>query len=311
LAPGDTALHRLSVPPINIVNDDPEGTVLWESPTETIELTCWVDEYHHPAENVHIYLNPLNFAHMTKDLQIEVFINGESYELTNSIEGFDTGWKIKGCKDVCSPDFDPNSKRAFTYSVVLRKGTPRGEEMSGSIFEGLDIAAALFQFDGEQGINGGGPAQFGKNNYRVELPVSNIKYLPCTSLISISPSVIDFGEISIQQDAVDEVIDEIPFNVLEHRTCTLPYAIEGMFWTTDGKLSEAKTLVPADNHSVGISIVDVKRNSALDFSRWFPLTETTSTVNNKREFLARLKWAAPHPVPGAFNAGAVLEIRYR
>lgn len=139
------------------------------------------------------------------------------------------------------------------------------------------------------------------------------RYAPCASTVSISPSTIDFGPISTSGAKAGATILETPFTITEQRSCDAVYGVSGSLEPLNATLSsDWKTLIPTDNDSVGITILDASDQTGILFKREFVLSPTGSSFqSNSREFLARLKWMDDKPKLGRFNAGATLNIYYR
>lgn len=107
-------------------------------------------------------------------------------------------------------------------------------------------------------------------------------------------------------------IKEVPFTINEQRTCSSAYSLIGQLEPLKSTLpANDYTLVPTDNTSVGIRLIDSANQQPMAFQKEFVLTPTTTSINNTRSFAARLIWMTASPTVGAFNAGAILNVYYK
>lgn len=286
-----------------IPNSLPAGTILWRQPTQTISVECWVDFQGNPSENIYFYMNP-NRVDLGKDIEIGVTYQGKDY-LYSSLTGgkLDIGWTVAGCPKGDTCGWQKESK-AMTYSLFFVKKSPAGDNKEGPITSLANYRA--FQFDGVGGVRPG-------ESYNVTVNgLNKFRYLPCESSINIQPSVINFGAIRTSGAKVGATIKEVPFTITEQRTCNAAYGLGGYLEPLTATLNTAQdTLVPTDNKSVGISLINEDDQRALFFKKEFLLTPKTTSTTNTHNFLARLKWMSATPTFGEFNAGATLDIFYK
>ncbi len=286
-----------------IPNSLPAGTVLWRQPTQRINVQCWVDIQGSPGENIYFYMNP-NRVDLGKDIEIGVTYEGKDY-LYSSLTGgkLNIGWWVNGCPANDNCGWQKESK-AMTYSLFFVKKSPAGDNKEGPITSLSDYRA--FQFDGVGGVRPG-------VSYNVTVKgLNKFRYLPCESSINIQPSVIDFGAIRTSGAKVGATIKDVPFTITEQRTCNAAYGLGGYLEPLTGTLSSSQdTLIPTDNKSVGISLINEDDQRALLFKKEFVLTPKTTSTTNSHNFLARLKWMTATPSFGEFNAGATLDIFYK
>lgn len=286
---------------IAVPNSLPAGTVLWRQATKTISVECWVDIAGRPAENIYFYMNPSR-VDLGKDIEIGVTYQGKDY-LYSSLTGgkLDIGWRVDGCTENCGWQKETKS---MSYSLFFVKKSPAGDNKEGPIAP-FAIHRA-FQFDGAGGARPG-------SSYNVIISgLNKFRYLPCESLIKIHPNVINFGAIRASGAVVGATIKEVPFTITEQRTCNAAYGLGGYLEPLTATLSAAQdTLIPTDNKSVGISLINEVDQSPLIFKKEFVLTPKTTSTTNSHNFLARLKWMSATPEFGEFNAGATLDVFYK
>ncbi|WP_198454049.1 hypothetical protein, partial [Listeria monocytogenes] len=84
---------------------------------------------------------------------------------------------------------------------------------------------ALFQFDGVGGINNLG----GRNLRMYALGMNNLRYVACTSTLSISPKTLNFQILQSQFAAQNLVIKELPFSITANKSCNSAYGLNAMF----------------------------------------------------------------------------------
>ncbi|HEJ7271633.1 MAG: hypothetical protein E7F77_13330 [Serratia marcescens] len=152
--------------------DLPLGTVLWTSSTRTRSVTC-DPELNPYGEFVHFYGNPQNQSIM-KGVGMGIIYNGR-----------DLGVVSPGHKIATNVWVDSGHPKRATYKfqVYLKK--------IGNISGRSADEIAVFQLDGEQGLNGGEGS-----NYRYILTgLNNIKVTHCSVSI-VAPAELDFGSIS-------------------------------------------------------------------------------------------------------------------
>ncbi len=167
---------------------------------------------------------------------------------------------------------------------------------------------ALFQFDGVGGINNLG----GRNLRMNALGMNNLRYVACTSTLSISPKTLNFQILQSQFAAQNLVIKELPFSITANKSCNSAYGLNAMFIpASNTTLSSTDTLLAKDNPTVGIRLLNEDR-SVISIGKEFefiPYTPTQTTVT--KNFLAQLRWMTSRPILGPFNATAAIEVYYK
>ncbi|MDA8481690.1 fimbrial protein [Pseudomonas resinovorans] len=281
----------------------PEGTILWRQPTRTLTVECWVDIPGHPSEKVYFYPNP-DKRDLGDDIEVGVTFQGKDY-LYSSLPGgkLDIGWYVRGC--AAEPCGIQKERKRLTYSIFFSKKSPASANKEGPLAPFPWYRA--FQLDGVGGVRPG-------QSYNLTVRgLGDFRYVPCASTVSISPSTINFGPISTSGAAFGATIKETPFTITEMRSCNAVYGVSGYLEPLNATLSsDERTLIPTNNDSVGIAILDPRDQTVIPFKQEFVLTpEGTGSQYNSREFLARLTWMSATPQLGEFNAGATLNIFYK
>lgn len=285
----------------------PKDTVLWRSPNYSISITCFQDRDWGP-EQVYFYLSPTGQGALGSDLEVGINLNGEDLRCS-SLPGcrqkigmhFDGCWT--GGRGGCEGMAQTKQVRFQIFLSKLAAPTP-GKE--GPI-TGVN-SYALFQFDGVGGINNLG----GRNLRMYALGMNNLRYVACTSTLSISPKTLNFQILQSQFAAQNLVIKELPFSITANKSCNSAYGLNAMFIpASNTTLSSTDTLLAKDNPTVGIRLLNEDR-SVISIGKEFefiPYTPTQTTVT--KNFLAQLRWMTSRPILGPFNATAAIEVYYK
>lgn len=288
---------------VAIPNQLPAGSILYRQPTQTVEVECWVDINGQPGENIFFYINPRN-VNLGDDVEVGVTYQGKDY-LSSSLTGgkLDIGWNVRGCQNEMVCGWQKESK-TMTYSIFFAKKSPAGASKEGPLVPMANYVA--FQFDGKGGVRPG-------TSYNLTVKgLDGFRYVPCVSSIDVFPATIDFGNIRTSSAKAGEVIKEVPFVISERRSCDAIYGVDGYFEPMKADLSGDMTvLLPRNNTSVGISIVNQANQRVVQFRKAFELTPKSSPLGNSAQFSARLKWMTDTPVVGGFEAGAIVNIFYK
>ncbi|NWE16893.1 fimbrial protein [Pseudomonas yamanorum] len=284
---------------ITIPNSVAAKTILWRQPVQNVDLECWVDAQGSPTENVFLYAKNIDLG---PDIETGVTFQGNDYFSSTNAK-VDTGWSISGCPvgTVCGSQ---TVQKTLTYSIFFAKKSDPGVPKDGPA---ANVSAFLaFQLDGKGGTR---PSN---ETYNVTARGMKFRYLPCQPKISITPSAIDFGPIEPYNAKDGATIKQVPFTINEDRTCNAVYGLNAKLEPLTSTLSSDKsTLIPDDNNSVGIKIINSDNQQPIEFKKEFLLIPETLSMKNSRAFVARLIWMTASPTPGAFNAGAILNVYYR
>lgn len=158
---------------LSIPSDLPVGERLWTSPVKSRVIAC-APEGGVNAEWVYFYGNPTNSSIM-KGVGMGIIYNGADLGIVSN------GHKIQ--TNVWASDQANPTRATYTFQVYLQK--------IGNISGSGSSEAAVFQLDGEGGLNGGEGS-----NYRYILKgLDKIKVSHCSVSID-APTVLDFGSVS-------------------------------------------------------------------------------------------------------------------
>ncbi|OPB01770.1 hypothetical protein BFW89_16840 [Pseudomonas synxantha] len=282
-----------------VAPDAPDGTIIWESDTRSIEVTC-EDDQNYGNEPVFFYVNP-DSADVGQG--IRVGIRYKDQKITQSSGAVATGEFSVACmtftyiSDICGA-----SKFTLRFSVFIEKfGTtpPDGQASTLSSYH-------VFQLDGRRGLNGIANSNL---NY-VLTGLNRIRFVPCSPELTISPSEVNFPKPS-QKASIGQVASSATFRLNLRKDCDTPYTINARFATTPGGGTVINNLlVPSNNSSVGISLSRADSQQALPFNAWFTLQTLMGQGQSSDGFRADLKWRTT-PIPGAFDAAVVVDMSYK
>lgn len=281
-----------------VAADTPNGTIIWESSPRSIQVRCINDQNHDHPEQIYFYVNPAK-ADVGKGIRVGIRYKGQ--RITQSDGAIPTGVYSKDCSNpllsYCrDPDF------LLNFSVFIEKfGTtpPEGKASQLSSYH-------VFQLDGAWGLNSAANSNL---NY-VITGINNIRFVPCSPELTISPSVVNFPKPS-QKASIGQVASSANFRLNLRKDCDTPYTINARFATTPGGGTVINNLlVPSNNSSVGISLSRANSQQALPFNAWFTLQTLMGQGQSSDEFRADLKWRTT-PIPGAFDAAVVVDMYYK
>ncbi|HEK2702868.1 TPA: fimbrial protein [Pseudomonas aeruginosa] len=283
----------------------PKDAVLWRSPNYSFDIECFQDRDAGP-EQVYFYLSPDGQAALGSDLEVGINLNGEDLRCSTLAKcrkeigmHFDGCWTGRGCEGRAK-----TMRVNFNFFLSKRVGPSTGKE--GPI-AGADNYA-IFQFDGENGIN----ATVGYNFRMYLYGLNKLRYVACASTLGISPKTVDFQTIQSYFATRDQTIKELPFRLTASKNCNSAYALGAMFMpASNTTLSGTDTLLAKDNPSVGIRLLRQEDRSVIDIGKEFELVPYSKDQQVVRNFLAQLRWMTGKPTPGQFNAGATIEVYYK
>ncbi|WP_025810296.1 fimbrial protein [Pseudomonas chlororaphis] len=291
---------------IAVPNTLPKDTVLWRSDNYSISVTCWQDRGA-ASENVYFYLSPRDtgLTQLGPDLELGIHLNGTDLRCTQ-LERCRVQLPIRflpcyvgsGCKDQAQT-FPLN------FNFFLSKKSPPGPGKEGALTGAATYPA--FQLDGAGGMNVSPDSNF----VMVLAGLNRLRYIACSSTLSISPKTVDFGGINTIGAQTNKVIKEVPFSITAIKSCNSPYGLNANLTPVAATVADGYTLVPNNNTSVGISLLKQPSRTAIPFNKEFTLVEygrDQMVVNN---FLAQLKWRTNTPTLGKFNAGASIDVFYK
>ncbi|WP_249744359.1 M23 family metallopeptidase [Pseudomonas sp. SORT22] len=279
--------------------DAPDGTIIWESSLYSINVKC-ADDYNYGAETIYFHMNP---ASVSIGDGIRAGIRYNKTAITSSSGKVSTGFSSHtGCNWVNCTGWD-NAKFTLTFSIFIEKygATPS----SGQAGSRPDYR--VFQLDGTGGQN----IKPNSNLNYVVTGINNIRFIPCSPELTITPSTVNFRRALSGTATVGNVASSANFSLGLSRACDTPYTVNARFASTPGGGSVINNLlVPANNSSVGISLARVDNNEKIPFDTWFKLADLTGRELSKNDFKADLIWREPAK-PGVFEASVIVDLFYK
>ncbi|AZC38066.1 hypothetical protein C4K37_3681 [Pseudomonas chlororaphis subsp. piscium] len=291
---------------IAVPNALPKDTVLWRSDNYSISMTCWQD-IPTGSEYVYFYLSPRDqgLTQLGPDLEVGIHLNGTDQRCTQ-LAGCRVQLPIRldgcninqGCKDKAKT-FPLN------FNFFLSKRSPPSTGREGALTTVSTYPA--FQLDGVGGMN-----YLPDSNFVMTVAgLNRMRYIACSSTLSISPKTVDFGRITSSSAQADKVIKEVPFSITASKTCNSAYGLNGYLKPVAATAADGYTLVPNNNTSVGISLLKQPSRTAIPFNKEFTLVEYSSDQMVVNNLLAQLKWRTNKPTLGKFNATATIDVFYK
>ncbi|WP_321901968.1 fimbrial protein [Burkholderia cenocepacia] len=292
---------------VAVPNTLPQDSVLWRSQNYSISVTCWQDRMYYGAESVYFYLSPLdrNQTQLGPDLEIGIGLDGRDLrcsrlsdcriELPVSFSGcFNSG----GCKSQAKTF-------ALNFNFFLSKKSPPSTGREGPLTS--QPAYAAFQLDGVAGINSSPD-----KNFRMMIAGTNqFRYIACSSILDIEPRTVNFGNIPIATAQTGKVISEMPFSITAVKNCSSAYGLGGLLSPVGATVTTDNALVPNDNKSVSVTLLNAQDGSVLPFGKEFSLVPYGTDQVVVKNYLARLKWNTSQPTAGKFSAAATVDIYYK
>lgn len=301
LDPSKTAVFKEALgTTLAVPADAPDGTIIWESTERALPVICADDYEMGLDETVYFYINP---AKVSVGQGIRVGIRYRSQVITQASGTISTGYSsFYGCNWANCTGWD-KARFTLNFSVFIEKfgKTPaNGQASTASEYR-------VFQLDGKGGLN---PKPDSNLNY-VITGMNNIRFVPCSPELTITPSVVNFRRALTSSAQVGQVASSANFSLDLIRNCDTPYAVNARFTPVAGTASVIdKLLVPTQNTSVGIALTRQDSNQPVPFGDWFKLSELTTPGLIRNEFRADLIWRAP-ATAGAFEASALVELFFK
>ncbi|WP_226800420.1 fimbrial protein [Burkholderia sp. Z1] len=299
---------------IAVSNTLPKNTILWRSNEITLDMTCWADQ-NSESESVYIYLSPSDpgYTQLGPDLELGVRMNNVDYYCANQMET--VGGRCRtAVPDMVIPRCTGGSygcasdakKKRMTVSFFIMKRSAPSAGKDGPL-TGVTGTYGAFQLDGKGGMN-----NQPQRNFRMNVTgLNKMRYVACSSTLSVSPSTINFHNVAAESAQSGKTITEVPFSVTAKKTCDSVYGLGAKLTPLNATVQNSDTLVPKDNASVSIRLLWEKNRSSVPFNTEFVLVPNGKDRVVVNDFLAQLKWNTSKPVMGAFNAGAAVEIYYK
>ncbi|AZD86705.1 putative exported protein [Pseudomonas chlororaphis subsp. aureofaciens] len=290
---------------IAVPNSLPKDTVLWRSDNYSISMTCWQDRAGAGSEYVYFYLSPRDqgLTQLGPDLEIGIHLNGTDLRCTQLAQcRVQLPIRFTGCATSCK---DKAQTFPLNFNFFLSKRTPPSAGKEGPLT--TVSTYPVFQLDGAGGMN----TEPNSNFVMVVAGLNQLRYISCSSALSISPKTIDFGAITSTGAQANKVIKESPFSITAIKTCNSAYGLNAVLTPVAATAADGYTLVPSNNTSVGISLLKQPSRSAIPFNKEFTLVAPTRDQMVVNNFLAQLKWRTSKPTLGKFNATATIDVFYK
>ncbi|EMM7969773.1 fimbrial protein [Pseudomonas aeruginosa] len=284
----------------------PKDTILWRSPNYSVNISCWANQFWNAEEEIYFYLSPKDpgLSMIGPDLEVGLNLDGKDIRCTQVDRcRIKLPYKTLPCRSN-APGGCPHLKTNFTlhYNFFISKRSLPGTSKEGPI-AGHD-SYVIFQLDGI-----GGPIA---DNFRMVLnSLNQLRYVACSSTLSISPKTLDFGLLQALQAATNQTIKEKPFQITASKNCNSAYGLGALLRPVNSSSTVGDTLVPGDNKSVGITVLRQEDRSIVPFNKEFQLVEHSKDQVVVKNFLAQLKWMTNAPTLGRFNATAAIDIYYK
>ena len=284
----------------------PKDTILWRSPNYSVNISCWANQFWNAEEEIYFYLSPKDpgLSMIGPDLEVGLNLDGKDIRCTQVDRcRIKLPYKTLPCRSN-APGGCPHLKTNFTlhYNFFISKRSLPGTSKEGPI-AGHD-SYVIFQLDGI-----GGPIA---DNFRMVLNgLNQLRYVACSSTLSISPKTLDFGLLQALQAATNQTIKEKPFQITASKNCNSAYGLGALLRPVNSSSTVGDTLVPGDNKSVGITVLRQEDRSIVPFNKEFQLVEHSKDQVVVKNFLAQLKWMTNAPTLGRFNATAAIDIYYK
>ncbi|MDS4320454.1 fimbrial protein [Pseudomonas aeruginosa] len=284
----------------------PKDTILWRSTNYSVNISCWANQFWNAEEEIYFYLSPKDpgLSMIGPDLEVGLNLDGKDIRCTQVDRcRIKLPYKTLPCRSN-APGGCPHLKTNFTlhYNFFISKRSLPGTSKEGPI-AGHD-SYVIFQLDGI-----GGPIA---DNFRMVLNgLNQLRYVACSSTLSISPKTLDFGLLQALQAATNQTIKEKPFQITASKNCNSAYGLGALLRPVNSSSTVGDTLVPGDNKSVGITVLRQEDRSIVPFNKEFQLVEHSKDQVVVKNFLAQLKWMTNAPTLGRFNATAAIDIYYK
>lgn len=152
----------------------------------------------------------------------------------------------------------------------------------------------IFQLDGIKG-----PIA---DNFRMVLNgLNQLRYIACSSTLSISPETLDFGLLQAYQATANQTIKEKPFQITASKNCNSAYGLGALLRPVNSSSTVGDTLVPGDNKSVGITVLRQEDRSIVPFQRRVPTSGTQQRPGRGEELLGPTEMDDRHAYAGSIQ----------
>lgn len=278
----------------------PDSSVVWRSERLNVAVEC-SREQSGAVEDVVLYLNPEN-------LQI-----GQGIRAGLSLEGVDylqssgrvpTGQTLPACSEpIDNIAACPKVNFTLPFSVFIQKFGPTPPSGQASELFGY----RLFQVDSGNAMNpvSGTTLSYVINN------LTGLRFVACNAELRVMPETVDFGDVTISNVRVGEVATFQRFALATSRICDSPFSLNARFTPVSGVLA-GDVLVPTNNDSVGIRIVNARTQMPVRYHEPFHATDLNGAdYSATADFNAELIWQTDSPTPGPFSAEVMVDLFYK
>ncbi|AKM41088.1 fimbrial protein [Burkholderia contaminans FFH2055] len=280
--------------------DAPDGYVIWVSPPRTTTGYCYKDigGLQDFPEQIYFYANPEKQNPAAWGLEVGIRFEGTDYYGRSSQpgNGIDTHRSVKICEmsdRQVNAGMCPKWPISITYQVVIRK--------RGAWTRPPSDIYAVFQFDGERGLNS-------KGSFRYKLSgLQNLKPTPCMVDVKVTPEpgIVKFGQVQATGNGFSPAVPRKSFSLALTKQCNVPVRVDGYFETS--QTVRNGLLVPDPNSNFGIGIED-RNGKAIAFNEQFVLAQMPGSVNYQSVTLDAVLKAFGPPKIGPFNGTATIRL---
>ncbi|ROO34128.1 fimbrial protein [Pseudomonas sp. 7SR1] len=283
---------------VTIPDSAPAGTVVWRMPAQDLNYNCWLGP---STFATYFFLNPLG-RDFGPDIEVGVTLNGTDYRpsVTKSVRA-----RTMPTNSTSVGQINVNEFGYYKASLFILKKT----------------AASTTSQTRTVDLNNYVPYTIGKEGQPISGLLSVVvkgltaNLIPCSSTVTVNPTTMSFGNIISAGATPGLEIKRATFSLFEQRTCqgTAVYGLNGILRPAENAslYDSMGTLVPKDNDSVGIEILDADNHTPLRFNNAFVVIPQVSSTSNSKQFEARLKWRTDKPKLGSFKAGAIFDVYYK
>jgi|GEM_PF-378262 len=317
--------HQITVPA-----NAKQGTILWQSPTYSVTVTCYDTNDVPQGEYAYLYWDP---RHQLETINNSIAV-GISYQgshiiaknATRTALGYGTlpPATVDGCRgpgsapgqwwNIFAPRCAQPQTLMITYSVFIE--ATGNAPSSGSSQINNTGTYSVFQVDGSLGLN----TTTSNANYTEYINgLNNVRFVSCNPQISIEGNdgnTVDFGMITADRNTqAGTIAKQLPFSVVasldspESGQACRGQTLQATF-STNNPVQDEDTILPENNSGFGIQIFPANNNSAVKMNNPIALGIVNGT-QVKNTFTAGLKWLNNSPKAGPFNATATIDVTYR
>ncbi|WP_442322375.1 fimbrial protein [Cernens ardua] len=315
--------HQITVPA-----NAKQGTILWRSPTYSVNVTCYDTNNSPFGEDAYLYWNPGDQLG-TINNSIAVGVNYQSIDIIpKNMTRTDLGYatlppaSVNACRgpgsapgqwwNIFAPRCAQPQTLTITYSIFIEA---TGNAPSATSQVNNTGTYSLFRVDGNSGLH-----TTSDSNYTAYISgLNNVRFVSCNPQISIEGNdgnTVDFGMITADRNTqAGTIAKERPFSVVasldspESGQACRGETLQATF-STNNPVQDEDTILPESNSGFGIQIFPANNNSAVKMNNPVALGIVNGT-QVKNTFTAGLKWLSNSPKAGPFNATATIDVTYR